>query len=63
MAEHWYDAKKTEGRFQGRVYHYNEMGNNMIVDYLSDKKYITEGEAIDDASIWCEEANINAEIY
>jgi hypothetical protein len=52
---------RVSGGFAARVYHYDESGNNEIIDYRGEYVKETQEDAIDDAVIWCDRHNKDCE--
>ena len=59
---HWYHAKEVASGWKGQVYHYDETGNRKITDFLSEEVYMSTEEALDAASDWAEDHDIDADL-
>jgi hypothetical protein len=62
MNQLYYEARKKYGLWQGVVYHYSNLDEDEVFDYVSKDKYDYSAEAIDNAVEWLEEQGLEAEL-
>lgn len=60
--KNYYEATTRKGLFGWKIYHYDATGEKEVVVARGEPTYKTEGFAIDAASEWMEDNNIEAEL-